>query len=136
MSKDLRTNAGIAVTPILKNGTTTVCEIDALAGGSSHVKGGIIKLDRKKSYSLRFEIQPTTNFPNLSFEATGAEAFWCNPTTCPTNTGLGGFLTNPGVSTDKKVLTVDVDPSSTDGMVFYRLNFADGTNCDPIIIHN
>jgi len=141
MGKSIRNPVRIAVTPIFQNGTDTVCEIDALAGSSSNVKGGVIKLKKNQSYTLQFEIQPPpSGVPAVSFQATGAQAFACSNNGCPTTSSgsSGGFLCNPQVpnSQNQKMLTVDADPASAKSMMFYRLNFSDGTSYDPIVIHD
>lgn len=134
---------GIAVTPILQDtgANTTACEIDAMSGSSSHVKGGIVKLKSNNSYELNFEIQQSSDpgAPDVLFATPGTEAFWCDADSCSLASGPppnGCFLSNPTVSADQKTLTVEANPGGGDGLMFYRLNFDDGTSYDPIIIHN
>jgi hypothetical protein len=124
----------IAVTPLATIGSETICAIDPMAGNSGHIKGGVIKLTSGSARTLSFEIQPGSSSEN--FSAAGDDAFWCRQGSCPTEKGVSGFLTNPRVP-DGKTLLVDANPpQGSSGIMFYRLNFDDGTHFDPIIIHN
>lgn len=137
--KTERNSMGIELTPVLQIGNTVVCEVDPKAGGggSGKVKGGVINLKKRDSYQLEFEIKDG-NPPNLKFAPAGDDAFWCGTGTCPTSkgNGSGGVLYNPTVTASGSKLTVDVDSSPSSGIYFYRLNFDNGGNFDPIIIHD
>lgn len=138
MTKVGSNGVGIIVTPIVQSGDNVACEIDATAGNSSNVKGGMVKLKGGKEYDLQFAL-PSPNDLGLLFEADGDDAFWCCTYECPTKegNGSGGWLSNPTVSPDQLTLTVHAaPPNGRKGMIFYRLNFNNGGSFDPIIIHN
>lgn len=132
----LRNPVGIQVTPLFQQGNTIVCELEPLAGDSSNVKAGIIKLKRGKTYELSFQLA-SGNPPGLLFAPNGMDAIWWDTNSCPTHSlHNGGGLSNPNVSADQSTLTVDVDPPAISGLVFYSLNFDNGGSFDPIIIHD
>jgi hypothetical protein len=135
MSKMARKDVQVDVTPVYQaagsNGEV-VCEIDGPS--SAHTKGGVIKLKSGQSYNLKFTLPSTAG---VTFHATGDDAFWCSSSTCPTAKGTNGAgLKNPSVSSDQLTLTVEADPPTGKGLVFYRLNFAGGGSFDPVIIHD
>lgn len=128
----------IIVTPIVQSDDNVACEINAAAGSSSNVKGGMVKLKNGKSYQLQFEL-PAANSLGLIFPSAGEDAFWCCTTECPTEAGndSGGWLSDPEVSDDGLTLTLQANPPHGDkGLIFYRLNFDNGASFDPIIIHD
>lgn len=138
MTKLGSSGVGIIVTPVLQSGENVACEVNAAAGSSSNVKGGMVKLKGGKEYDLQFAL-PSPNDLGLSFMPDGDDAFWCCTDECPTEegNGSGGWLSNPTVSADQLTLTVNAaPPNGGKGMIFYRLNFDNGSYFDPIIIHD
>ena len=132
-----RTNVEVEVTPKLIQGPMVVCEIDPGPGSGGKVKGGVIKLRRGADYQIVFELQDG-DVPGLQFAQGGSNAFWCDINTCPTSAGnnSNGQLTNPTVDSTGRKLTVDATPTAQKNAVHYRLNFNNGCNFDPIIIHD
>lgn len=129
----IRTEAGITVTPLFRQGHEVVCSIDA--GG--YMKGGNIELP-KGHYTLTFILADGTP-ADLNFEPNDVhgdcEAFWSESDDCPKNStnhlGYSGHLDDPRTL----VVNVDVDPGAPPVAVHYRLNFDNHCYFDPIIIH-
>ncbi len=126
-------NVPISVTPVFRQGNTVVCDIDP---PSTFKKGGNIRLPRG-ACTLEFSLQP--GIPaNLKFRTKqngASDAFWCDSTTCPAHETLDPQYSNPQVSNGGATVTVAVNPNGQQNAVFYRLNFDNACNFDPVIIH-
>jgi hypothetical protein len=144
-----KTTVNVEVTPKLKQGSETYCEIDAASGSGQFVKGGIIKLRKSGAgYEVKFKLMsPATlggddhcwkpDDDRLRAEdgcaATVSSAFWSHRGACPTSAMQDSQVKNVTISGD--VLTVEIVPDGSPNAIHYSLNFADGTSFDPIIIH-
>jgi hypothetical protein len=132
MMKTERTGINVYVTPELQQGDAVFCEIDRAPGTPGHfVRGGAVKLPAGGQYEINFILQ-TGQVPGLEFDAN--DPFCSDPNTCPAPGQNDGQYTNPRV-TAPTTLTVDADPAPPRNAVHYRLNFSNGTYCDPIIIN-
>ena len=126
-----RSTVSVDVTPLFQQGNVVACDI-----GSSAMNGGGIKLDKKKAYTLEFNLKAGTP-AGLKFRANkqdgSCDAFWSDPNDCPRNqTNVGSYV--PTRTSDSKV-TVQVNAPGQDACVYYRLNFENGRYFDPIIVH-
>jgi hypothetical protein len=143
-----RTTVNVEVTPKLKQGNETYCEIDAAPGSGHFVKGGIIKLPTTGTeYEVNFKLVSAASSREaddhcwkLDEHSAGdgcaaqvSHAFWSNRGSCPTGPMQDSQVKNVTVSGD--TLTVEIVPDGTKNAIHYSLNFADGTSFDPIIIH-
>ena len=144
-----KTTVNVEVTPKLKQGGESYCEIDAASGSGHFVKGGIIKLDKSGAeYEVNFKLMSGASIEGddhcwkpdderLSAEdgcaATVSSAFWSHRGACPTGPIQDNQVKNVTIAGD--VLTVEIVPDGSKNAIHYSLNFADGTSFDPIIIH-
>jgi hypothetical protein len=144
-----RTTVNVEVTPQLKQGSETYCEIDAAPGSGHFVKGGIIKLGKSGAeYEVNFKLMSAASLEGddhcwksddnqLSAQETGSaavsSAFWSRRGACPTSAMQDSQVKNVTIAGD--VLTVEIVPDGSKNAIHYSLNFADGTSFDPIIIH-
>lgn len=126
-------NVTIGVTPLFRQRNMVVCAIDP---PSTAQKGGSIKLPKGRS-QIQFKLQ--AGLPgDLKFrtKASGeSDGFWCNGDSCPSHEMYDSQYSNPQVLDNGTTLTVDVNSSGQQNAVFYRLNFDNNCNFDPIIIH-
>lgn len=129
----------IDVTPVFQQGNELFCAIDP---PGANQQGGMIRLNRGTATTLRFDLQPHPNFPNLRFDPpndgsnSGSEAFWCDANDCPTHSLMDPQYQNPQLSNGGARLEVDAAPGAAGPSgVHYRLNFDNGCHFDPIIIH-
>ena len=123
----------VHVTPELQQGSTVFCEIDRAPGTPGHlVKGGAIKLPPGGQYEINFVLQPG-QVPGLQFDAN--DPFCADANNCPVPGDNNAQYSSPRVDPAGTKLTIDADPSPPRNAVHYRLNFTNGTYCDPIIIN-
>lgn len=123
----------VTVKPVASKGNEVFCEISPGTNGNSNVKGGIIKLSKSDSYTLKFTLA-NGNPAGLQFDQ--ANPFCSKVDGCPSPNDQTSQFQNPQVKPDGS-LTVSASPSE-DTVVHYRLNFKNGQrsmNCDPIIIN-
>jgi hypothetical protein len=135
----------VDVKPKIKQGNSVYCEIyRGQNTGENNVKGGVIKLpDTGTVYTVNFNLVADPDVPNVSWSANGDQCngFWSNGNACPTASGQDPQITQaPSISTnDANVLTLQITPSGSKGVIHYQLNFdqQDTTlQFDPIIVVN
>lgn len=131
MTKAETTRVVVDITPMLRNGGTVYCEVDPAPGSGRYVKGGVIKLPRGATYDVEFRIQPG-EVEGLQFDPEAP--FWSAANACPGAAGNDGQFTDP-TYVDPTTASVRATPVGGKNAVHYRLNFNDGSNCDPIIIN-
>ena len=125
-----RTSITINVKPLFVQKKMVACEIDPPV---NYIKGGNISLPQGH-YALDFKLLDGAP-PNLNFEPDKnglCQAFWSDADDCPTHE-MNDPQYHPTL-VDGRTLHVDVDTSGQNA-VHYRLNFDNGGNFDPIIIH-
>lgn len=121
----------VQVTPLLRQGTSVYCDIDAAPGTpGKFVKGGNIKLPAGGEYDLTFELQPG-NVSGLQFNS--SDPFCSDSNNCPQMGQQNSQYSN--ATANGTTLTVHAKPAQPKNACHYRLNFADGSSCDPIIIN-
>ncbi|HET9813051.1 MAG TPA: hypothetical protein VFP57_05270 [Sphingomicrobium sp.] len=143
-----RTTVDVEVTPQLKQGAQTYCEIDPAPGSNHYVKGGMIKLPKNGAeFEINFSLigaaamgeeddacwKPEDDQGDAASSRAVSSAFWSNRGSCPTSAMQDSQVTNVKVAGN--VLTVTIVPDGSKNAIHYSLNFADGTSFDPIIIH-
>lgn len=130
-----RQKVEIDVSPQFVHGDSIICDVDSPTG---HLQHGHIRLKNGQTYTVEFRLkegQPE----NLAFRADEdgkCEAFWSHEHYCPQSSMNARQYSNPRLESPNK-LQVDVDLGREGDLsaVHYRLNFNDGRNFDPIIIH-
>lgn len=127
-----RVAVSVDVTPMLQQGNEIFCEIDPSQGTpGKFVKGGVIKLPAGGQFDLTYNLK-AGDIPGLQFDA--ADPFCSDASTCPAPGAQNGQYANPRV-TAPTTLSVEAAPVPPRNAVHYRLNFSNGTYCDPIIIN-
>lgn len=117
----------ITVTPVNVSGTDVDCDF-----AGPNVIGNAPFLKNTDSFDITFTLVPA-----LGVNAFAGQRPFCNqPNRCPRPPGGNAappfsLTANTGGS-----ITVHVDPVGHKGVSFYRLNFNNNLNCDPIIIHD
>src|SRR4051794_37725900 len=97
----------INVTPLLVQDDVVVCEITPDTGYEQYVKGGVIKLNKDRRYTLEFRLQHGDP-AGLLFQDTADAAFWCDMKSCPDRQMMksGNQLQSPAVGPDQTSLTL------------------------------
>lgn len=126
-----RSPVTINVVPLFQQGNVVACDLV-----SADMNGGNLKLDKKKAYTLQFNLQAGTP-TGLQFRANkqdgSCDAFWSDPDDCPHNqTNVAGYAPSRTSGTQ---LTVNVDAPGQNACVYYRINFENGRYFDPVIVH-
>ena len=121
----------VTITPTAVNGTDVDCEISG-----ADVVDGAIFLNKDDTYDLTFQLQGgggvgvaefdhSNPFANRNAQCPGANAKPQPPCAVTVNPGAPQYDS----------FTVRVSPTGNKGVTHYRMNFADGLSCDPIMIH-
>jgi hypothetical protein len=117
----------ITVTPVGVAGTDVDCDF----AGPNVVDNAAV-LPNGGTYDITFQLVPAQGVTGFA-----AQRPFCNqPNRCPRPPG--GNATPPFrlTSNTGNAITVHLDPVGNKGVSYYRLNFNNNLNCDPIIIHD
>jgi len=123
----------VDVTPMFTQGREVICAVSPPSGNS---KGGMLRLEKGKAWTLEFTLIPGTP-SNLAWDPAGAFAWDYND--CP---GPNGTCPAPYVASapNGAKLQVAVSAVAQEEAAHYRLNFKDASDrswhFDPIIIRD
>lgn len=109
------------------SGGEQACDIDSPGNALNNA----IFLDKATAYDVTFQLQGN---PGFGFDTNNP--FSNQNSRCPRNAGpvrAPCALKNPPAPTANS-FTITVSPTAK-GVTYYRLNFDNGTSCDPVIIH-
>jgi hypothetical protein len=130
--KTARTAIKVYVTPQLQQEDAVFCEINRPSGTPARfLRGGVVKLPPGGHYEINFILREG-EVAGLEFDAN--DPFCSDPNTCPAPGMNDPQFTNPR-RTEATIVKVNADPVQPKNAVHYRLNFSNGSYCDPIIIN-
>jgi hypothetical protein len=118
----------VTVTPQATNGT----EVDCNFSGTG-VEDDTIWLDLNQGYDITFNL---VNGPGGSYSFDTSTPFCNQSNRCPSANApiKKPYSLKPNPTANS--ITVHVDEFKSRAITHYRLNFAGGFSCDPIIVHD
>ncbi len=122
-------STNVTVTPVSMNGKSVECDISG-----PDVVDDAIFLGLDQGYDLTFQL---VSGPGGSLTFDQNKPFCNQSGKCPPELP-GGSAHHPYSVTANSAtsITVHCSPVNSKAVAHYRLNFADGSSCDPIIIHD